>query len=319
MRLRSAALLAALLLAAAPLAGQDAKSDKKPETKPATLVVKAPSDAEIYIDDEKMTFSGNEKSYTTPPLAVGKKYYYMVKSFREPNNYTKITRVRKAFVKAGETTTIDLTGPSDPKQPDDIKIRYVPTPQSVGEKMLEIAKCGKNDVVFDIGCGDGRMVATGVKQFGAKRGVGVDIDPDRIKDCQETLKTMGFSDIKTEKDDKGLKTVTGSVKTGTVEFRRGDALKIPDLEDATVICLYLGDDLMELLKPIFLARLKPGTRVVSHRFKWKGWAPDKTITHKDKNIWGEDDEFELHFWTIPEKGKLKLKKEEDEKKAKEDD
>jgi len=88
-----------------------------------------------------------------------------------------------------------------------------------------------------------------------------------------------------------------------------------DLEDASVICLYLGDDLMSQLKPIFLKRLKPGTRIVSHRFKWEGWPADKVITHKDKNIWDEDDEFELHFWTVPEKGKIK----DVGKKAKEDD
>src|SRR5581483_8529929 len=72
------------------------------------------------------------------------------------------------------------------------RIIYVPTPQEVVDKMLEIAKVGKNDVVFDLGCGDGRIVCTAAKRFGAK-GVGVDIDPERIKDCMETMKKFGVT------------------------------------------------------------------------------------------------------------------------------
>jgi len=288
------AVAALALLAGAPLAGQDTKDKKKhkpaEQKKAAKLVVKIRSDADLYVDDKKIEGGGAERTYKTPPLVVGSKYYYVVKSVREPNNYTTITRTRKVVVKPGETTKVDLTGPDDPKQPDDIKVRYVPTPQSVAEKMLEIAKVGKDDVVYDIGCGDGRIVITAVKKFKAKKGVGVDIDADRIKESKANAKEAGV-------DQK-------------VEFRKGDALKIKDLENATVVALYLSNSLMDQLHPIFKKRLKPGTRIISHRFVMKGWKPDKTVVHSDTNLWGEKEDFELHLWTVPAKGKGEKKKDE---------
>lgn len=276
--------LGLVLLLAVPggfLVGQE----KKSEEKPAVLIVKLLDDANVIIDDEKMGGSGTERRYSTPPLEVGKRYYYIVQSHREPNNYTNIWRTRKVFVKAGETTTVDLTGPDDPKQPDVIKIRYVPTPHTVVKKMLELAKCGKDDVVFDIGCGDGRMVIAGVKDSGAKRGVGVDIDPERIKESTKNAKDAGVAD--------------------KIEFRLEDALKIKDLEDASVLLLYLGDDLMEQLRPIFKKRLKPGTRIVSHRFKWdeKDWKADKITPITAINDYGDNENFRLLLWVVPEKGK----------------
>src|SRR5262249_32492672 len=98
----------------------------------------------------------------------------------EPNNYTRITRRRNVRARPG-TVEVDLSV-ADPKQPDDIVIRYVPTPQDVVEAMCRLAKVGRADVVYDLGCGDGRMVITAVKQFGAKRGVGIDINKDLIKE-----------------------------------------------------------------------------------------------------------------------------------------
>jgi uncharacterized protein (TIGR03000 family) len=294
--MRNWAVVAALaLLAGAPLVGQDAKKDKPAEKKKAAkLAVKMRSDAELYVDDKKIEGSGTQRTFNTPPLVVGSKYYYVVKSVREPNNYTTVTRTRKVVVKAGETTKVDLTGPDDPKQPDDIMVRYVPTPQSVAEKMLEIAKVGKGDVVYDIGCGDGRIVITAVKKFKAKKGVGIDIDADRIKESKANAKEAGVGD--------------------KVDFRKGDALKIKDLENATVIAVYLSDSLMDQLHPIFKKRLKPGTRIISHRFVMKGWEPDKTVVHNDTNIWGEKEDFELHLWTVPAaKGKGEKKKDDKKK------
>src|SRR2546421_4275625 len=96
------------------------------------------------------------------------------------------------------------------------RIIYVPTPESVVDKMLDMAKVTKNDKVYDLGCGDGRVVAMAAKKFGAK-GVGVDIDPARIKDSKETLKKYDVEKM--------------------VDIRQGDALKVKDLESATVIML----------------------------------------------------------------------------------
>lgn len=287
--IRTWAVLAALLcVVTSSLVAQDKTADK--DKKPATLVLEMPADAVLYVGGVKMDGKGTTRKYATPALTPGKKYEYEIKSVREPNNYTRITRTRKAYVKAGETTTLDLTGADDPKQPDQVVVRYVPTPDAVVEKMLEMTKCGKNDVVFDIGCGDGRMVIAGVKKFGAKKGVGIDLDPERIKESK-------WNAVKENVWNK-------------VTFRQEDALKVTDLEDATVVVLYVGGDLMEQLRPIFSKRLKPGTRIVSHRFTWdvKKWPADKTVVHKAKDLRDKEAEFTLHLWTVPEKEKKDDKK-----------
>src|SRR5207302_1745278 len=111
----------------------------------------------------------------------------------EPNNYTKITRKQK--VKVGDDTTIavDLSK-SDPKNPDDIVVRFVPTPDDVVDEMCRVSKIGKDDIVYDLGCGDGRMVITAVKKFGAKKGVGIDLDPKLVKECKANAKKAGVED-----------------------------------------------------------------------------------------------------------------------------
>src|SRR5205085_9562506 len=100
----------------------------------------------------------------------------------EPNNYTTITRKKKVAVKDTEQV-VDLRKPTDIK--DDIVVRWVPTPQDVVDRMCELGKITKKDVVYDLGCGDAVMLITAVKKFGAKRGVGVDIDPKMVKIAKE--------------------------------------------------------------------------------------------------------------------------------------
>jgi SAM-dependent methyltransferase len=171
----------------------------------------------------------------------------------------------------------------------------VPTPQTVVEKMLKMAKVGKDDVVYDLGCGDGRIVVAAVSKFGAKKGVGIDLDPKRIKESNENAKEAGVED--------------------KIEFRKGDVTKVTDLENATVVCLYLSDDLNELLRPILQKRLKPGTRIVSHRFLMGDWKPEKTET---VTVGGS--RYLVHLWTIEDKEKPKKDKdkEDDKDKDKED-
>jgi uncharacterized protein (TIGR03000 family) len=301
--------LALLLLLALPAAGQDKdrKDDKKapdkkppekkdvekkkaPDAKPAekkaaTLVIRLPADARLEIDGQLMLGTGDsERTFKTPPVEPGKRYYYIVRARWEPNNYTFISRARKVYVRAGETTEVDLRK-ADPKQPDDIFVRYIATPMPVVEAMLKLAKVGKDDVVYDLGCGDGRIVVTAVSKYGASKGVGVDIDPERIKDSQRTAKQAGV----TEK----------------VDFRREDVLKVKDLDKATVVCLYLGDDLNVQLRPILQKVLKPGTRVVSHRFTMGDWKPDKTDTVKIGPA-----EYKLHLWMIKKEDKKEAAKKE---------
>jgi uncharacterized protein (TIGR03000 family) len=280
--------LACLFAAGAVVVGQDTKAVT------ATIIVKCVSDAELTIEGEKSTQTGGTRKFVTPELKPGPKYYYTVSAFWEPNNYTKITRARKVYVKPGETVTVDLTK-FDAKYPDKILVRYVPTPDQVVEKMLTMAKVTKGDVVYDLGCGDGRIPVTAVAKFGAKRGVGIDIDPERIKDSKETAKEAKVED-----------------KT---EFRQQDVFKVTDLDKATVVTLYMGADLNRQLEPT-LRKLKPGTRIVSHRFPIGGWKPDKT---EKMEVSGE--EFELHIWTIKGKDepKKEVKKDEPKKEVKKKD
>ena len=165
----------------------------------------------------------------------------------------------------------------DKKKDDPCEIIYVPTEQDVVEKMLEMAKVKKDDIVYDLGCGDGRIVCTAAKKYGAK-GVGIDIDPDRIRDCMATMKKFG-------------------VTKEQVEIRQGDALKVKDLERATVIALYMLPEFMRKLEPQ-LKRLKPGTRIVAHDYRFPETEPDQVIEFQPAA--GGRAKF-LYLWTIREK------------------
>lgn len=156
------------------------------------------------------------------------------------------------------------------------RILYVPTEQVVVEKMLEMAKVKKDDVVFDLGCGDGRIVVTAAKKYGCK-GIGIDIDPDRIKDSLVTM-----DKAKVTKD--------------LVDIREGDALKVKDLEKATVIMLYMLPEFMEKLEPQMKKRLKPGTRIVAHDYPFPNMDPDQTV---EFDFGGARPKY-LYMWTIRE-------------------
>ncbi len=126
---------------------------------------------------------------------------------------------------------------------------FVPTPMEVVAKMLELAKVTENDVVYDIGCGDGRIVIFAAEKYGA-RGVGIDIDPARIQESKDNAKKADVEKL--------------------VKFRLEDATKT-DISEATVVTIYLLPESNELLRPKFEKELKPGTPVVSHNYIIPGW------------------------------------------------
>jgi len=136
---------------------------------------------------------------------------------------------------------------------------YVPTPQEVVERMLDLAKVTKDDFVVDLGCGDGRIVVTAAKKYGA-RGLGVDIDPVRIDEANANAKAAGV--------------------TRLVEFKLQDALKT-DVSNATVVTTYLLSQSNLKVRPLITKQLKPGSRIVTHSFSMGDWAPEKTDTFKD--------------------------------------
>src|SRR5262249_1270421 len=198
----------------------------------------------------------------------------------EPNNYTKITRKKKVAVKDGEIVA-DLSRPTDIK--DDIVVRWVPTPQDVVDRMCEVAKVTKKDVVYDLGCGDAVMLITAVKKFGAMRGVGVDIDPKMVKVAKEKAKEEGIAE--------------------KLDIREGDDVKVSDLSDADVVLLYMGDDINNRLKPILKQTLKAGARIVSHRFLMGEWKPVHTETVKSSAGYP----CEVHLWVIKEEDRKEVK------------
>ena len=151
-----------------------------------------------------------------------------------------------------------------------LDVPYVPTPEVVVERMLRTAKVGEGDVVYDLGCGDGRIVITAAQKYGA-RGVGYDIDPQRISESNANAAKAGVTD--------------------RVKFSVQD-LFTADFKEATVVTLYLLPEVNLRLRPKLLAELKPGTRIVSHAFDMGDWKPDKTA---------EIDGRMIYFWVVPEK------------------
>ncbi len=143
-------------------------------------------------------------------------------------------------------------------------VPYVPTPHVVVEEMLRLANVGANDFVMDLGSGDGRILIAAARKFGA-RGVGVDLDPDRIAESVYNAQLQGVSE--------------------RVAFHRQDLFKF-DIAQATVITMYLLPSVNLRLRPRLLEELRPGTRIVSHDFDMEDWRPDqKSTVRKNVFLW----------------------------------
>jgi len=153
------------------------------------------------------------------------------------------------------------------REPDVI---FVPTPQEVVDQMLKMANVHKGDVLYDLGCGDGRTVVTAAKEYGI-RAVGVDINPERIKESEENAKNAGVTNL--------------------VSFRNEDLFET-DIKEASVVTLYLLPSLNVKLRPRLWKELKPGSRIVSHDFDMGDWPPEKTV---------ELDGHTIYMWTVPAK------------------
>ena len=155
--------------------------------------------------------------------------------------------------------------PAPLRTPDVI---FVPTPQEVVDAMLKVAKVSQGDVIYDLGSGDGRIPITAAKTYGA-RGVGIDIDPQRIREANENAKTAGVTD--------------------KVKFLNQD-LFTTDIGEATVVTLYLLPSLNVKVMPKLMSELKPGTRIVSHAFDMGDWKPEQTLNVNGRTV---------YYWTIP--------------------
>ncbi len=176
-----------------------------------------------------------------------------------------------AVIAVAEPTAADAQAAQSARRGESLA-PFVPTPQDVVERMLALAQVTSKDVVYDLGSGDGRLVVTAAKKFGA-RGVGIDIDPARIAEGRANARQAGVEQL--------------------VEFRQQDALET-DLSQASVVTLYLLSSSNVKLRPRLASQLKPGARVVSHQFGMGDWTPEKVETFTDSNGTGRT----LYLWTI---------------------
>jgi precorrin-6B methylase 2 len=158
------------------------------------------------------------------------------------------------------------------------EVPYVPTTEEAVTAMLKLADVKKTDVVYDLGCGDGRIVIAAAKNFGA-RAVGIDIDPVRIGEAKENAQKAGVGQL--------------------VRFEENDLFK-SDIREATVVTLFLLSSVNLRLRPKLLQDLKPGTRVVSNTFDMGDWKPEKEVTVGNP----EEQSYlshRLYLWTIPKR------------------
>jgi len=162
-----------------------------------------------------------------------------------------------------------IAQPAPPATPARLPdVIYVPTPEAVVNAMLEVARVTRNDVVYDLGCGDGRIVIAAAKKYGS-RGVGIDIDPQRLAEARANALSAGVAD--------------------RVEFRQEDLFEA-DIREATVVTLYLLPSLNLRLLPKLERDLRPGTRLVSHAFDMADWTPEQHL---------EIDGRHVYFWKLP--------------------
>jgi len=174
------------------------------------------------------------------------------------------------------SVTVVAAQTAQPRRESDVP--YVPTTEQAVDAMLKLADVKKTDVVYDLGCGDGRIVIAAAKNFGA-RGVGIDINPVRIMEAKENARKAGIENL--------------------VRFEENDLFQA-DIHEASVVTLFLLSTVNLKLRPKLLQDLKPGTRVVSNTFDMGDWKPDR-----EANVEGADGYYlsrKLYLWTVPPRG-----------------
>jgi uncharacterized protein (TIGR03000 family) len=253
-----------------------AQATASPARTSATFTVTVPDAAtELVIDGKTIPGDGTSRTFETPPLAAGAHRFTFTASWR-PNSYTTMTRTKTVSFRAGERVTVDLTI-EDPA--DRVRVQYVPTPSDIADEMVKLAGVSAADVVYEPGCGDARITIAAIKR-GAKRGICVDIDAERVEESRAKVKESGLED--------------------KIDVRLGDALDVRDLSAVTVVLLYMGDHFNLLLRPVLWRQLPVGARVVSHRFEMGDWKPEKTVTVSSDEGGGD---YVLHLWTMTEEVK----------------
>uniref|UniRef100_A0A832H2T6 Class I SAM-dependent methyltransferase n=1 Tax=Oscillatoriales cyanobacterium SpSt-402 TaxID=2282168 RepID=A0A832H2T6_9CYAN len=186
----------------------------------------------------------------------------------QPRNFEATSQDQSKTVQQSSQVQADATTETQAptRSPD---VVYVPTPAPVVDEMLRLANVKSTDLVYDLGSGDGRIVIAAAQKRGA-RGIGIDIDPDRIREANENAQQAGVSD--------------------RVQFRQQDLFQT-DFSNATVVTLYLLPELNLRLRPKLLRELKPGTRIVSHAFDMGDWKPEQVVQVDGRTV---------YYWVVPE-------------------
>ncbi len=280
---RSSLACACLALALAPARGGE-------EEQRATLRVRLPADARLVIDGQESRQTGLLRRFYSPPLEPGKSYHYTLEWTYQKDGKS-VTRKKTVHIRAGDDKEVDLlqeavekTTNADTKTKEDKEkkakkpgrkpdVVFVPTPQDVVDKMLELAEAKKDDLLYDLGCGDGIIVVTAAKKYGCKA-MGFDIDPERVQESRDSVKA-------------------GKVeKLVTIEEK--DIFQL-DLRPASVVTLYLLPELNVKLIPQ-LEKMKDGSRIVSHDFKMKGVKPKQVVTVDSKE---DGRPHKVYLWVTP--------------------
>ncbi len=188
---------------------------------------------------------------------------------RAPHGKARHIFARTAGAVAGAILMGALAGAQE-SEPRHLDVPFVPSPNDVVEGMLKLANVKSTDTVYDLGCGDGRIVIAAARNYHA-HAVGIDIDPDRIREARDNARKAGVENL--------------------VKFERNDLFKA-DIHNATVVTLYLLPSVNARLRPKLLADLKPGSRVVSNSFDMEDWKPDR-----EEMVGGHT----IYLWTIPKK------------------
>ncbi len=260
----------AALLTAGAKAVQSTASAGRRLTSPIFVTLPA-DDAQLEVDGQVIPGAGASRAFESGLLAEGTHRYTLTVTW-EPNAYTTMVRTKTVTFRAGDAVRVDLTA-EDPE--DRVRVIYVPTPPDVAAAMVDLAAVRASDLVYEPGCGDARITIAAIRA-GARRGICVDIDPERARESKTNVEMAGLAD--------------------RIDVREGDALDVDDLSEVSVVLLYMGDHFNLLIRPVLWRDLKVGSRIVSHRFTMGDWKPDRTMSVSSD----QGGIYELHLWTITE-------------------
>ncbi len=266
--------VAALALVASPAR---ATRQAQPQVRSAHLTVSVPHPETILsLNGRAIIGNGPTRELEVPGIGPRDPQRVTLTASWQPNSYTTMTRTTEVSVRAGERVAIDMTRDSPG---DRVRVIYVPTPNDVAAEMVRLAGVVPGDVVFEPGCGDARITIAAITA-GAARAICVDLDPDRATESRANVAKAGLAD--------------------RIDVRQGDALDVKDLAEVTVVLLYMGDHFNQLIRPVLWKSLRPGARIVSHRFMMGDWPPDKTVSMQSDDGGGT---YDVHLWTITEEVK----------------